>query len=196
MLVVLIIVGMVAAISVDSLSRVFDLRARLSAYLDAATASRMTMNWLRRSTTNLVSDLATSPNRFRGTASEFSGITLAPLGEESGIPTATTWRFTPDSQTRGVRLEYRTGSANWVTVASWPERTGSFTYDGGDGQWVSEWPPAFQSPTLPQIPRYIRVMVGRGSDAWSIVMSPVGNLAARQPTANIRDVLGVQSQSR
>jgi hypothetical protein len=150
----------------------------------------MTVNWLRRSTTNLVPDLATSPNRFRGTAAEFSGITLAPLGEESGVPTAISWRLQPDAPTRGVRLEYRTGPANWVTVAAWPERTGSFTYDGGDGQWVNEWPPPLQSPTLPQIPRYIRIIVGRDANAWSVVMSPVGSLEARQPVANIRDVLG------
>ena len=186
----MIIVGMVAALSIDSLSRIFDLRARLSAYLDAATASRMTVSWLRRSTTNLVPDLATSPNRFKGTAAEFSGITLAPLGEEAGVPTAITWRLAPDAQTRGVRLDYRTGTANWVTVAAWPERSGSFTYDGGDGRWVNEWPPPLQSPNLPQIPRYIRVIVGKDASAWSVVMSPVGSLEARQPAANIRDILG------
>lgn len=196
MLVVLVIVGMVAAISIDSLSRVFDLRARLSAYLDAATASRMTTNWLRRSTTNLVPDLATSPNRFRGTASQFSGVTLAPLGEGSGTPTAIAWRLNPDAATRGVRLEYQTGAANWVTVAAWPERTGAFTYDGGDGQWVNEWPPPFQAPNALQIPRYIRAVVGRGTDTWSIVMSPVGSLEARPPAANIRDILGSQTQNQ
>lgn len=190
-LVVLMIVGFTASILTDSLSRVFDLRTRLAAYLDAAASSRMTLNWLRRSVAGLMPDFVDGSIRFRGTAAEFSGITLSAPGADPGVPQRVAWRLAPDAGTKGVRLETQVADGPWVGVAAWPEKAGRLSYDGGDGQWVEEWPPTFATPTTPQIPRYIRIVIGAGADAWSTTLASSGPREARERTGDIaRSVIG------
>lgn len=190
-LVVLMIVGFAATILTDSLARVFDLRTRLAAYLDASASSRMTLAWLRRSVSGLVPDFVDGSTRFRGTANEFSGISLTGPGASPGIPLRVAWRLAPEPATKGVRLETREGEAAWVAVAAWPEKNGRFSYDGGDGDWVEEWPPTFATPTTPQLPRYIRIVVGTGPDAWSTTLAPVGPRESKERTGDIaKSVIG------
>lgn len=189
-LVVLMIVGFATAVLTDSLARVFDLRTRLASYLDAAASSRMTLNWLRRSVSGLIPDFVDGTTRFRGTATEFSGISLTGPGADPGIPQRVAWRLVPDQAIRGVRLEVQLAETPWVVVSAWPERTGRFSYDGGDGQWVEEWPPALAAPTAPQIPRFIRVVVGTGADSWSTLLASEGSRESKERTGDIaRSVL-------
>lgn len=191
-LVVLMIVAFAATILTDSLSRIFDLRTRLASYLDAAASSRMTLNWLRRSVSGLLPDFADGTIRFLGTATEFSGISLSGPGADPGVPQRVAWRLRPEATTRGVRLETQVGSGPWVAVAAWPEKTGRLSYDGGDGQWVEEWPPSFATPTTPQIPRYIRIVIGSGADAWSTTLASEGPRESKERTGDIaRSVLGL-----
>jgi hypothetical protein len=189
--VVLIFTALVTMLLTESLARVFDLRTRFAAYLDSAAASEMTLSWLRRSTEALVADYPDGDSRFQGSAAAFSGITLAAPGTDPGIPHAFGWRLTLNNTTRELRLENRLDRGGWVAVAAWPERTGRFEYDGGDGRWVADWPPALSGPNIPQLPRLIRMVIGSGSDTWSAILVPNGQRLARQRNDNQqRSIIG------
>ena len=191
------LVGLVSAVVTDSLTRVLDLRTRLAVYLDSAASSRMTLNWLRRSVAGLVPDFVDGTDRFRGTATEFTGISITAPGYDIGVPQSVSWRLAPNTTIRGVTLSARIGDGAWVGVAEWPDRTGRFSYDGGDGQWLSEWPPALAQsgplggivlpgrPMTPQIPRFIRVEVGTAANSWSAVLTSDGSREGRQRTGDI-----------
>jgi hypothetical protein len=184
--VVLIFVGFVTVLLSDSLTRIFDLRTRFSAYLDSAAASEMTLAWLRRSTEGLIPDYVDGDARFQGKADAFSGITLAAPGTDPGIPHLISWRLVNNAGTRELRLENKVDRAPWVAVAAWPERTGHFDYDGGDGRFVTEWPPAMVSPQTPQLPRLIRVVIGGGAEGWSAILVPFGPRLGRVRSDNIQ----------
>jgi hypothetical protein len=189
--VVLIFTALVTMLLTESLARVFDLRTRFAAYLDSAAASEMTLSWLRRSAEALVPDYPDGDSRFQGKAMEFTGITLAAPGTDPGIPHAFGWRLTFNNTTRELRLENRVDRGSWVAVAAWPERTGHFDYDGGDGHWVQDWPPAMSVPDTPQLPRLIRVVIGGGADAWSAILVPNGQRLARPRNDNLqRSIIG------
>lgn len=184
-LVVLIFVGIVTAVLTDSLTRVFELRTRFAAYLDSAAASQMTLSWLRRSTESLIPDYPEGEGRFHGTAVEFSGISLAAPGADPGIPHGISWRLLNNVQNHELRLETRVDRRPWVAVAAWPELSGRFDYDGGDGRWVPEWPPALVTQNSPQIPRLIRVVIGSSADGWSAILAPFGPRMARVRNDNL-----------
>ncbi len=196
-LVVLMLVGLVSAVVTDSLTRVLDLRTRLAVYLDSAASSRMTLNWLRRSVAGLVPDFIDGTDRFRGTAAEFTGISITAPGYDIGVPQRVSWRLAPNAAIRGVTLSTRIGDGQWVGVAEWPDRIGRFAYDGGDGQWAAEWPPALAQSaplgritlpgqsTTPQIPRFIRVEVGTAANNWSAILTSDGSRDGRQRTGDI-----------
>lgn len=191
-LVVVLLIGLVAAVVTESLTRVLDLRTRLAVYLDSATSSRMTLNWLRRSAAGLVPDFVDGEDRFRGTSTEFTGISITAPGYDIGIPQRVSWRLAPNPAVRGVTLSTRIGNGPWVAVAEWPDRTGRFAYDGGNGEWVGEWPPALGQAapigaivipgqqTTPQIPRFIRVEIGSAENNWSAILVSDGPREGRQ----------------
>jgi hypothetical protein len=193
-LVVLIFTALVTMLLTESLARVFDMRTRFAAYLDAAAASEMTLSWLRHSTEALIADFVDGDSRFQGTATAFSGITLAAPGTDPGSPHAFAWRLTSNAATKELRLESRVDQGAWVAVAAWPQLTGRFDYDGGDGHWVQQWPPAMTTPTTPQLPRLIRIAIGTAADGWSAILVPNGQRVARQRNDNVqRSIIG-QSQ--
>lgn len=196
-LVVVLLVGLVSAVVTDSLTRVLDLRSRLASYLDSATSSRMTLNWLRRSAAGLVPDYIDGEDRFRGTPTEFTGISITAPGYDIGIPQRVSWRLLPNPAVKGVTLSTRLGEGPWVAVAEWPDRTGRFAYEGGDGQWVGEWPPAMGNvarlgaiiipgqQVAPQIPRFIRVEVSNAESNWSAILVSDGPREGRQRTGDM-----------
>lgn len=171
-LTVLILVGLVSGILFEALGQVFSVRQRLGPYLDGVAASRMTLSWFRESTAALISDIGDGQSRFRGDARGFSGLSLMPLDAEPGTPTMIAWRLDYDQADRRTTLQYRGVRPQWLSVAEWRDRTGAFSFNDGSG-WVSAWPPADIRPGTRQIPRQIRVDVGQGDAAWSIVVGAI-----------------------
>jgi prepilin-type N-terminal cleavage/methylation domain-containing protein len=165
MLVVLILVAMLVTVSFEGLSRLFDLRQRLGAWIDLAGDNAITTTWLRDSLASSVPEYETGPVPFRGGERSLTGLTIAGLRTRPGIPVAFEWRLGPDPQGRGSVLEYRDGTdLRYSVYWRWDGEPGRFTYFAEDGKSYPTWPPTgitlATGVVIPQLPAAIQVDFG------------------------------------
>lgn len=164
-LVVLVLVGMLTVVAFDGLSRLFDLRQRLGAWIDLAGDSAITASWLRDSLSGLVPEYENGMFPFRGEERALSGLSLATLHNRPGVPVVMEWRFATEPGSGDAVLEYRDGTAIAYQVYwRWSGELGRFTYMAEDGTAYPSWPPTgLTLPTgvvIPQLPAAIRVEFG------------------------------------
>lgn len=162
-LVVLVLVGMLTAAAFDGLSRIFDLRQRLGAWVDLAGDSAISASWLRDSLAGLVPEYENGLHPFKGAEYALSGLTIAGLDTRPGVPVSMEWRFGSDG--RDFVLEYRdSATASFRPYWRWTGDPGRFTYIADDGKSYPTWPPQnLTLPTgviIPQLPTAIRVDFG------------------------------------
>ncbi len=183
MLVVLVLVGMLVTVSFDGLSRLFDLRQRLGAWIDLAGDNAITTTWLRDSMASTVPEYENGPFPFRGGERALTGLTLAGLRTRPGIPVPYEWRLAPDSQGRGSVLEYRDGTdLRYSVYWRWDGEPGRFTYFAEDGKSYPTWPPTGLTlgtgVVIPQLPAAIQVDFGG---------PPLGRLTVYAGVITMRD---------
>jgi len=171
LLVVLILSGMVAGILLQALQHVLHLEERFGTELFSAQQGQMYEDWYRRSVQGLVPDHPDGGNRFRGSAREFRGLTLAPLSnaDVSLLPCA--WRLQFDRDSGRTQLQH-SGDGERTEVLSWSGNSGRFVYFDQQGGMHETWPP----PTgkWPQLPFAIHVESGNAQDPRVIVAVPRG----------------------
>ncbi len=161
-LVVVVLVGMLATAAFEGLSRLFDLRQRLGAWIDLAGDNAITSSWLRDSLASVVPEYENGPNPFRGAERSVQGLTIGGLRSRPGVPVPFEWRITEGRQ---ATLEYREGQdPDFRPYWRWEGGAGRFTYVAEDGKTYPTWPP--QGVTLPagaiipQLPVAIQVDFG------------------------------------
>lgn len=168
-LVVLVLTALIATVLVEGIGRVADLRRRMASRVEAAPELAMRTGWFRNAIAATLPDLRRGSDRFRGDAATLSGITTAPLGDASGVPTPYAWRI------RGVEggyvLETRE-RADWIAVLGWREPAGKFTFLGPDGRIRDRWPT--DEAGLPQLPEAILLQAGADDRPYWIVASILG----------------------
>jgi len=200
-LVVLVIVAMVTTALTQALSQALAVRTKLGPYIDRSEDTARIGEWYRQIVNGTVpadDDLATS---FRGNPSEISGLTLAPLAGEVGIPTAYRLAIETEGNDSLVLRAYAEGSPT-LALAHWPRSAkalqpfGFQFFDGTD--WVARWP--LDDATVrakqpfgrstgdepPQLPKLIRVNLMLGTQEIVLVGAPRGPLA---PLPNINKLL-------
>ena len=195
MLVVLVLTALVVGIVFEGLGRVADLRVRLARHLDGALDETIAGSWFRSSLAALQTDLEGAPDVFRGGPQEMSGLTLKPIEQPAGAPTAFAWRLATNAASGSIRLSYRGADGAWREIAAWPGAGARFLYAGPDGEWRSEWPPPLSggstplgqvvSRQRPQLPRFVRLDGGTGAETRSIVTTILGTTMPRQGLADI-----------
>ena len=116
--------------------------------------------------------------QFTGDAASFAGITIQPLGAESGMPVAVRWLIENDGP--GSVVTYledaaptNAGGMDWAVLAT--EEPLAFQYAGTDATWLDAWPPR---DSTERIPRLVR-MVGADGVVWlaqlDLFPEPVAN---------------------
>jgi type II secretory pathway pseudopilin PulG len=193
-LVVLVLLAAVVGLLFEAISRVGDLRVRLTRFVDQTMTATLAAAWYRQTVVVMLPDFENGPNSFKGNVQGFTGLTLAPLDETAGAPTAFGWRAVRDDN--GVsRLQYGNAQGEWRDVMAWQGPTARFSYADRLGDWSDEWPRPLSGGgplgvvrpvTLPQLPRFVRFDAGRGAEQWSSIVAVVPPAA---PPPRAEDVI-------
>ncbi len=182
MLVVLVIVSMITLLLMQSLQYVFDLRLRFVQQLDDLQQGALKTYWFRSSTAALLPDYARAPNvvqnrperLFKGQATRFSGLTLAGLEAEPGVPTGFAWELKRDGDK--IQLEYHTENEQVWPILSWSGRQGAFQYLDQTGQWHAFWPPMLiTQEKTPQLPEAIAFNGTKRGQPFTWIVRVTGN---------------------
>jgi prepilin-type N-terminal cleavage/methylation domain-containing protein len=156
-LVVLVIVGMVSVSLFEALSRLNDVRGRLSPFLSTSEREGLVNLWFRNAVNDIVPDADLGKNVFKGSATSFSGLTLAPLAGDPGGPSVFKWDLTYDAAHDRTALHYTGYDGNPLELRVWQGDKTRFAYLGGekDPTWYETWPPGLQKTK--QLPLAIRL---------------------------------------
>jgi prepilin-type N-terminal cleavage/methylation domain-containing protein len=180
MLVVLVIVGMIAAMLFSSYQRILDVRIRLTAFLDGTDAPTLIASWFRGSVEGMLPEQKDGADVFAGTKRRLVGLSAAPIDGMPGVPTRIAWELAFDTASARTTLTYRSGTAAPLTVASWPGDRGGLRYCGPRLDCADSWPPpgGMSGETPSQLPALIILQAVRGTTDWPIAAAPQ---SARDP---------------
>jgi prepilin-type N-terminal cleavage/methylation domain-containing protein len=154
-LVVLIIVGMVTASMFEALSRLNDVRGRLSPFLAASEREGLVNSWFRGAINDIVADQQYGKHLFKGDPKSFSGLTLTPLAGDPGAPSAFLWELVYDAAHDRTVLRYTGFDQKPIEVRGWSGNKTAFSYLSPDLVWTESWPPGFLK--VKQLPLAIRL---------------------------------------
>jgi prepilin-type N-terminal cleavage/methylation domain-containing protein len=170
LLVVLVIVALISASLMYGFERVLDIRIRLAAFLDGIDTPTLVASWFRESINGLVPDLQNGPDQFAGGPRLLTGLTLAPLEGEPGVPTRISWTVSYAPGADRTYLRYEDATRGRLTIASWPGDHGGFQYCATNLTCGDNWPPPrVQEKELPAL---VLLNAVRGTEAWPILAAP------------------------
>jgi general secretion pathway protein J len=189
MLVVLIIVGFITSILFQALEQIYKLQSRFGVQLAESQQGSMYTDWFRQVVQGLQTDYANGKEMFKGSETEFAGVTTSPLSVEYGTPTAITLSLQYNNVEEVTELLYGTKGAaidNRMKLSSWSGRKAiRFIYVDAKGDRHDTWPPPFG--IWPQLPNLILLQYQRDSEPQFIAAVPRGSLEEKPP---IHDLIG------
>jgi general secretion pathway protein J len=160
MLVVLVITALISTLLIQGLGQALALREGFSAYVDDLEHGTLRETWFRHSVQGLIPDYpptvhtnffqAATPFVFKGNSLEFSGLTLAALDADNGVPMPFAWLLVREDET--TLLHYRNSRGEVWEVWRWHGDSGTFVYIDRDGKHHPQWPPAGNFNDFPDIP--------------------------------------------
>lgn len=152
MLVVLVLVGLISMLLLESFTYILHLRSRFLEQLDDSQRGILQEYWFRSTLAGIITDYEDGQSIFQGQPRELSGLTLAALDMQVGIPTSFAWQL---QYTDGITtLRYQNSQGDYWEVAKWSGDSGEFQYMSMEGEWHKQWPPQFGLKAL-QIPKMI-----------------------------------------
>lgn len=169
-LVVLILVGMISGILFQALERAYGLQVRFGSELFKTQQGQMATDWYRQAVQGLYPEQPAGPQVFRGTATEFSGLTTNPLGLDYGAPTPVTWRVEPSGE--GVWALRYSEAGPPATILQWQGKAAKFVYVDAQQEPYDQWPPPLG--LFPQLPKQIQLVADDRGEALVIIASPQG----------------------
>lgn len=148
-LVVMVLVGLITGVLFQALGQVLRVQRGVGEEIYLRQQGAMLMGWFRQSVNALMPEYEDGKHRFRGSAREFSGLTLAPLDAPQGNLVPFGWRLRFDPASGQSHLEYVSGERPAI-VLSWRGNSGAFAYLDDTGKRHEQWPPFLgQWPQLP-----------------------------------------------
>lgn len=171
MLVVLILVSMTTGILMQGLHQIFLLQSRFGHELFNSQQGAMYTEWFRRSVNGMMPDYHDGKHPFKGSAREFSGMTLSPLNAATETLVPFMWRLEFDPASGQTQLRYGAGEET-PTVLSWPGNSGKFVYFDGNNEPHDAWPPFLGK--WPQLPKAIYLENQNPEEPRIIVAVPRG----------------------
>lgn len=139
MMVVLILVSLITTLMMQGFSFVMGLQERIRAQLVQVKDNELREQWFRLTVRSLHRARPSDNASFTGDNESFSGLTLQPLFEQTGMPTKITWRLV--SQNASINLIYEEEGQAAVTIMRWQHETPEFRYMDEQGQLTGSWPP-------------------------------------------------------
>lgn len=172
MLVVLMLVSLITTLLFQGFSYVLVLRSQFVNQLDDLHRGALQEHWFRTTTAALMPGPEDSEAVFKGDDLGFSGLTIAALHENAGIPARIQWRlFSANNETELRYYPVREESDYWLVMAWFGER-GGFRYLSAEGTWYEQWPPAgIGENSTEQLPQAILFMGKRRLDVLTWVVS-------------------------
>jgi len=149
MLVVLVLVSLVMTLTMQGLSSALDLRGRVIKEVVHQQTTRLQQYWLRSVVASLYPEQVHRTDVFKGDRQKISGLTLAPLISDTGIPVPFTLSI---QRSQGqASMVYREADFDPWVLATWQDTaTGGFRFRDADGKWTSKWPVNKVIPADPQ----------------------------------------------
>ncbi len=138
MLVVLVLLGIITTLLIEGFTYVIRLRSRVLAHVEEITVRKMEENWVRSLCGGLTPDFKGEKHVFIGQRSYLSGLTLAPLKSNPGVPTPFTLQFRQEDGE--IFLDYREWDGEIWEIAHWKGTEAGFAYADKSGQWGKQWP--------------------------------------------------------
>jgi general secretion pathway protein J len=182
MLVVLMIVGFISSILFEALDQVYKLQSRFGLQLAQSQQGAMYTDWFRQVVQGLQTDFPDGKEKFKGSESEFAGVTTSPLSTRYGSPVAITLSLKYDRSENLTTLLY-SDNANKMNLFSWSgKKAGRFIYVDAAGEQHDDWPPPFG--IWPQLPNTIFLQSQNDGEPQLISAVPRGTRDAK-----IRQVL-------
>jgi general secretion pathway protein J len=185
MLVVLVLVALISTLLLEGISQVLLLRERFLGVLQRTQQGAVQAYWFRSSVAGLLPDYPTerpdivfqarSPQLFEGQSDTLSGLTLAALDANGGVPTPFSWRLLRANQQ--TTLQYQNQAGEYWTVMVWPGEQGEFRYQDKAGKWYEQWPPALGLEP-PQLPSAVLLTGLRQQQAFTWLVPILGREAA------------------
>lgn len=137
MLVVLVLVGLITTILVQSVTFVLGSYHKVNSYQQRFQYRAMGLGWYRSSLSNSIATLD-SEFAFKGRASSISLYTTAPVFEESGVMVKAEWHV---KERDGIaELYYRENEGPLFRVYQVEALRALFMYRGQQGGWQESWP--------------------------------------------------------
>lgn len=172
-LVVMIITGFIVAILLQALHQVFRLQTHFGHEIFHTQKGAMYTDWFRQSINGLMPDHKDGKNRFSGELRQMRGLTLSPLGSESGALRPFAWRLEFDPRSGQTGLYYGGGQPDErILVLAWDGNSGHFSYVDAENKAHESWPPFLGK--WPQLPRTIYLESGAAEQRRLIVAVPRG----------------------
>ncbi|MEK7991685.1 MAG: prepilin-type N-terminal cleavage/methylation domain-containing protein [Thiotrichaceae bacterium] len=175
MLVVLVLVSLISMLLMQGLSFVFQLKTQFVNQIDDLQQGALQEYWFRSSTRSLFPAGKESPYVFKGQKDSFSGLTMASLHEETGMPTPFKWALLAQ-QDKTVLYYYPDlvgqPALKWQ-IMEWFGHEGRLQYMGADGRWFETWPPA-KFDFVTQLPEAILFTGKRRQNKLQWLISVIG----------------------
>lgn len=171
MTVVLLITAMITTILMQWLHQTYRLQQVFGREIFNSQNEGMYAEWFRQSVNGTLPDTLAGPNRFKGTARQFSGLTLSPVDSAVQAVQPFAWRLQFNPSTGRTQLLYGLGQ-NAPEISSWPGDSGHFSYIDQAGKTSQLWPPPFGQP--PQLPAAVMLQTLQADMPKVIVAVPRG----------------------
>ena len=185
-LVVLVIIGLVVATMIPSISQLLDARVRLAPFLDQAEESAQVGDWYRQVVGGVVADYSNGAHKFKGDAGRISGLTAMAFGGGIGAPTP--FELGLEDRNGRVALTVRTEAREAVDLLTWAKdapgaESARFWYFDGD-RWVDRWPVNDVNSLISsgfdqinrappsEVPQLVRLDVVLAGRRWVFVANP------------------------
>jgi len=209
MLVMLVIAGVVAAVSIEAIRVASSNGIRVSRAAREATGGSIDLAGLRSMIEASRADYVDDAGQFRGQADRFSSTTSTPLSGRLGEPQTYTLAFDSDPSSQSLRLVYSDGHGD-IVVGRWPDASGGFQYFveeerpidfaftsrargspvGPRRRWLSAWPgdTAADGGYYVSLPLAVKIEIrpGSGDPIAMIVRFPI----TAPPPQREQDLLG------
>ena len=170
MLVVLVLVSFISVLLLEGFSYVLHLRSSFLAQFEDLQRGALQEYWFRSTTAAIITERYNGDHVFKGEKHQFSGLTIAALDQNIGVPTSFGWKM---EYADGIMvLHYQNSKNETWNISHWFSGEGKFSYMAKDGKWHTEWPPKI-GLDIPQIPRIIQFQGQRRNKplTWIIKLS-------------------------
>lgn len=163
-IVTLVIVSLLVAVLMQSLSHALNLRTRLLRVQAEARTDFLQEAWFRDAVSGAQADFDDALGAMDGSAEALSYATPVPLVAQ-GMSRARWWLAGPPG---AVSLRYSDSAAEDLVIVRGPLRDASFAYLSRDGEWRDTWRPDPDDPE--RLPRLVRfeATTPRGRLHWLV----------------------------